>query len=115
MNLLLAGTPTVRDKLSSEVNDTIEELLSSGFGSVNSISTSYVNSISNSGQVTTCSDDPDMDTASEAGLENNVFDPPICFSVTASVSLSTSTFNFGGVDPLTLERVYQECLLWAQI
>ena len=61
------GTPTVREKLSSEVNDTIEELLSSGFGSVNSISTSYVNSISNSGQVTTCSDDPDMDTASEAG------------------------------------------------
>ena len=105
------GTPTVRDKLSSEVNDTIEELLSSGFGSVNSISTSYVNSISNSGQVTTCSDDPDMDTASEAGLENNVFDPPICFSVTASVSLSTSTFNFGGVDPLTLERVYQGMLV----
>ena len=37
------GTPTVRDKLSSEVYDTIDELLSSGFGSVNSISTSYVN------------------------------------------------------------------------
>ena len=36
---------------------------------LNSISTSYVNSISNSGQVTTCSDDPDMDTASEAGLK----------------------------------------------
>ena len=61
--------------------------------------------------MTTCSDDPDMDTASEAGLDNNVFDPPICFSVTASVSLSTSTFNFGGVDPLTLERVYQGMLV----
>jgi hypothetical protein len=106
-----AGTPTVRDKLALEVNDTIEDLLSSGFGTVNSISTSYVNSISNSGITTTCSDDPDTDTAAEAGLSNNVFDPPICFSVTASVSLATSTFNLGTVDPLTLERVYRGMLV----
>ena len=105
------GTPTVRDKLILEVNDTIEDLLSSGFGSVNSISTDYVNSISNSGITTTCTDDPSMDSASEAGLSNNVFDPPICFSVTASVTLSTSTFNLGSVDPLTLERVYRGMLV----
>jgi len=105
------GTPTVRDKLILEVNDTIEELLSGGFGSVNSISTDYVNSISNSGITTTCTDDPSMDSASEAGLSNNVFDPPICFSVTASVTLSTSTFNLGSVDPLTLERVYRGMLV----
>ena len=105
------GTPTVRDKLILEVNDTIEDLLSSGFGSVNSISTDYVNSISNSGITTTCSDDPSMDSASEAGLSDNVFDPPICFSVTASVTLSTSTFNLGSVDPLTLERVYRGMLV----
>ena len=105
------GTPTVRDKLILEVNDTIEELLSSGFGSVNSISTDYVNSISNSGITTTCTDDPSIDSASEAGLSNNVFDPPICFSVTASVTLSTSTFNLGSVDPLTLERVYRGMLV----
>ena len=105
------GTPTVRDKLILEVNDTIEDLLSSGFGSVNSISTDYVNSISNSGITTTCTDDPSMDSASEAGLSDNVFDPPICFSVTASVTLSTSTFNLGSVDPLTLERVYRGMLV----
>lgn len=105
------GTPTVKDKLILEVNDTIEELLSGGFGSVNSISTDYVNSISNSGITTTCTDDPSMDSASEAGLSNNVFDPPICFSVTASVTLSTSTFNLGSVDPLTLERVYRGMLV----
>ena len=105
------GTPTVRDKLILEVNDTIEELLSGGFGSVNSMSTDYVNSISNSGITTTCTDDPSMDSASEAGLSNNVFDPPICFSVTASVTLSTSTFNLGSVDPLTLERVYRGMLV----
>tara|TARA_B100000674_G_scaffold48745_1_gene33666 strand:- start:16142 stop:19186 length:3045 start_codon:yes stop_codon:yes gene_type:complete len=105
------GTPTVRDKLILEVNDTIEELLSGGFGSVNSISTDYVNSISNSGITTTCTDDPSMDSASEAGLSDNVFDPPICFSVTASVTLSTSTFNLGSVDPLTLERVYRGMLV----
>ena len=105
------GTPTVKEKLVLEVNDTIEELLDGGFGSVNSISTDYVNSISNSGMTTTCTDDPSMDSASEAGLSNNVFDPPICFSVTANVTLSTSTFNLGGVDSLTLERVYRGMLV----
>jgi len=106
-----AGTPTVKEKLILEVNDTIEELLEGGFGTVDSISTSYVNSISNAGVTTTCTDDPDMDSAAEAGLSDNVFDPPICFSVTASVSLSTSTFNLGSVDPLTLERVYRGMLV----
>ena len=106
-----AGGPTVKEKLILEVNDTIEDLLDSGFGTVNSIQSSYTNSISNSGITTTCTDDPDMDTASEAGLSNNVFDPPICFSVTANVSLSTSTFNLGSVDSLTLERVYRGMLV----
>ena len=106
-----AGTQTVKDKLILEVNDTIEDLLSSGFGSVNSIQSDYVSSVTNSGITTQCTDDPGMDTASEAGLANNVFDPPICFSVTASVSLSTSTFNLGGVDPLTLDRVYRGMLV----
>ena len=106
-----AGGPTVKEKLILEVNDTIEDLLDSGFGTVNSIQSSYTNSISNSGITTTCTDDPDMDTAAEAGLSNNVFDPPICFSVTANVSLSTSTFNLGSVDSLTLERVYRGMLV----
>tara|TARA_B100001094_G_scaffold223622_1_gene217800 strand:- start:3070 stop:5994 length:2925 start_codon:yes stop_codon:yes gene_type:complete len=105
------GTPTVKQKLAMEVNDTIEDLLNSGFGTVNSISTDYVNSISNSGITTTCSDNPDFDTAEEAGLVDNVFDPPICFSVSANVSLATSTFNLGSVDPLTLERVYRGMLV----
>ena len=106
-----SGGPTVKEKLILEVNDTIEDLLDSGFGTVNSIQSSYANSISNSGITTTCTDDPDMDTAAEAGLSNNVFDPPICFSVTANVSLSASTFNLGGVDPLTIERVYRGMLV----
>ena len=105
------GTPTVKQKLVMEVNDTIQELLNSGFGTVNQISTSYINSITNSGITTTCSDDKDTDTQEEAGLSNNVFDPPICFTVSASVTLSTSTFNLGSVDPLTLERVYRGMLV----
>ena len=105
------GTPTVKQKLVMEVNDTIEELLSSGFGVVNQISTSYVNSITNSGITTTCSDDKDTDSQAEAGLANNVFDPPICFTVSAAVSLSTSTFNLGSIDSLTLERVYRGMLV----
>ena len=105
------GTPTVKEKLALEVNSTIEDLLGSGFGQVNEISTNYVNSISNSGITTTCSDDPDADTASEAGLTDNAFYPPICFTVSANVTLSTSTFNLGAVDPLTLERVYRGMLV----
>jgi len=105
------GTPTVKEKLALEVNDTIEELLGSGFGQVDSISTTYVNSFTDAGITTSCSDDPAFDTAAEAGLDDNVFQPPICFSVSASVSLSTSTFNMGTVDPLVLERVYQGMLV----
>jgi len=106
-----SGTPTVKEKLVSEVNDTIEELLGNGFGTVDEISTDYVNSISNSGITTTCSDDPDTDAAAEGATSNNVFDPPICFTVSAIVSLSTSTFNLGSVDPLTLDRVYRGMLV----
>ena len=106
-----AGTPTVKEKLVMEVNNTIRDLLGSGFGAVSSISTTYTNSINNAGVITQCTDNPAADTAEEAGLPNNVFDPPICFSVQASVSLSTSTFNLGTVDPLTLERVYQGMLV----
>ena len=42
------------------------------------------------------------------------FDRQFVFSVLANVSLSTSTFNLGGVNPLTLERVYKECWQWVQ-
>tara|TARA_B110000914_G_scaffold111135_1_gene97316 strand:+ start:26 stop:3049 length:3024 start_codon:yes stop_codon:yes gene_type:complete len=108
----LTPTITVKEKLIMEVNDSIQELLDSGFGTVNSISTTYTDSISNSGITTTCSEDPTMDSAEEnPSLSNNVFDPPICFSVTASVTLSTSTFNLGSVDPLTLDRVYRGMLV----
>ena len=57
------GNSNGKKKLILEVNDTIEELLDSGFGTVNSIESDYVNSITNSGITTTCSDDPNADTA----------------------------------------------------
>ena len=110
-DVTVAGSVTVRDKLTLEVSSAIEDLLSNGFGTVDSIDTNYVNSISNSGITTTCSTDPDTDAAEESGVPNNVFDPPICFSVSAVVSLSTSTFNLGTVDPLTLDRVYRGMLV----
>ena len=106
----IGGGVTIKQKLQMEVNDTISELLSSGFGTVNSISSSYVDSINNAGLITTCEDNPAIDSAEEAAIANDVFNPPICFSVTASVSLSTSTFNLGSVDALTLERVYKGLL-----
>jgi hypothetical protein len=111
-DMQITPTTTVKEKLIMEVDDSIQELLDSGFGTVNSISTTYTDSISNSGITTTCSEDPDTDSNEEnPSLDNNVFDPPICFSVNASVTLSTSTFNLGSVDPLTLDRVYRGMLV----
>ena len=106
------GTPTVKEKLILEVNDTINELLTSGFGTVEDVDSSYVNTITESGITTACSDNPDNDSVygSEGQSIENAFDPPICFSVKANVSLSTSTFNLGSVDPITLERVYKGML-----
>ena len=106
------GTPTVRNKLAMEVNDTIEELLSSGFGQVDSISTTYVNSFTDAGITTSCSDDQSSDSANETSgvLDNNAFQPPICFSVSASVSLSTSTFNMGTVTHWYWKECTKVCL-----
>ena len=51
------GSPTVGQKLKTEVHDAIQDALESGFGTVTSISTEYVTSFTSGGQTTTCSTD----------------------------------------------------------
>jgi len=104
------GASTVGQKLQTEVHQAIEEALESGFGTVTSLSTAYVNSFTSSGLTTTCSSDPVGDSQAEGATENNVFEPPLCFQATASVDLLASNFNLVGSENLDLERTYRGLL-----
>ena len=105
------GTPTVGQKLKVEVNDAVEEALQSGFGTVSSITTDYVSTYTEASVTTDCSVDSSTDALSEGASENNVFEPPICFTTTASVQLSHSSFNLIPNPDLDLERAYQGLLI----
>ena len=104
------GATTVGQKLQTEVHQAIEDALESGFGTVTSLSTAYVNSFTSSGLTTTCSSDPAGDSQAEGATENNVFEPPLCFQATASVDLLASNFNLVGSENLDLERTYRGLL-----
>ena len=105
------GTPTVGQKLKVEVNNAVEEALQSGFGTVSSMTTDYVSTYTEASVTTDCSEDPNTDALSEGASENNVFEPPICFSTTATVQLSDSSFNLIPNPDLDLERAYQGLLI----
>lgn len=105
-----AGSPTVGDKLKSEVNDAIQSALESGFGTVTSLSTDYTTSFTSGGQTTACSTDDTNDALAEGASQDNVFEPPICFSAVASVDLLASNFNLVGSSQLDLERTYRGLL-----
>ena len=105
-----SGTPTVGQKLKNEVNDAIEEALTSGFGTVTSLSTNYVNQYTNAGTVIQCSTDETTDSAAEGASQDNVFEPPLCFTAMASVELVSSNFNLAGNENLDLERTYKGLL-----
>ena len=97
---------TVGNSLKTEVNDAIQDALTSGFGTVTSMSTDYTSSFGS----TTCSIDNTNDALAEGAPVNNVFEPPVCFQAIASVQLSASQFNLVGSDQLDLERTYQGLL-----
>ena len=104
------GSTTVGQKLQTEVHQAIEDALESGFGSVTSLSTAYIDDFTSSGQTTACSSNPVGDSQAEGAAENNVFEPPICFQATASVDLVASNFNLVGSENLDLERTYRGLL-----
>ena len=97
-----------------EVEDTINDLLSSGFGTVTVINTQYDGIYTEGGTSEVCTTDATQDSVYDSGsgvTENNVFDPPICFSTIAEIELSTSTFNLLENSELDLERAYQGLLI----
>lgn len=108
------GSGTVGDKMLVEVENTIDDLLSSGFGTVTAINTQYDGIYTEGGTSEICTTDATQDSVYDSGSgvsENNVFDPPICFSTIAEIELSTSTFNLLENSNLDLERAYQGLLI----
>jgi hypothetical protein len=107
------GSGTVGDRMLGEVQSTIQDLLSSGFGTVNGINTQYDTSYTEGSTTIPCTTDASVDSiyGGEGASQNNVFDPPICFSTIADISLSTSTFNLLNNSDLDLERAYQGLLI----
>ena len=108
------GSGSVGDKMLLEVENTIDELLSSGFGTVTAINTQYDGIYTEGTSTEVCTTDATQDSVYDSGsgvTENNVFDPPICFSTIAEIELSTSTFNLLENSNLDLERAYQGLLI----
>ena len=107
------GSGTVGDRMLGEVQSTIQDLLASGFGTVNGINTQYDTSYTEGGTTIPCTTDASIDSVhgGEGASQNNVFDPPLCFSTIADISLSTSTFNLLENTELDLERAYQGLLI----
>ena len=107
------GSGTVGDRMLGEVQSTIQDLLASGFGTVNGINTQYDTSYTEGGTTIPCTTDASIDSiyGGEGASQNNVFDPPLCFSTIADISLSTSTFNLLNNSDLDLERAYQGLLI----
>ena len=107
------GSGTVGDKMLVEVEDTINDLLSSGFGTVTAINTQYDGIYTEAGVSEVCTTDATQDSVYDGTgvTENNVFEPPICFSTIAEIELSTSTFNLLDNADLDLERAYQGLLI----
>lgn len=101
----------VRNLLVGSMNTTIGSLLT-GFGSVSGLSTDYIDGFTDVDLGTTlCSSDPSSDSSFEsAGMQNNAFDPPICISSSATISLASSTFSLGNVSSDDLERAYRGML-----
>ena len=110
-----SGTSTtVGDRMLVETQDTIEELLSTGFGTVSAINTQTVGIYTEGGASEVCTTDASEDSVYDSGSgvsENNVFEPPICISTIAEIQLSTSTFNLLDNSDLDLERAYQGLLI----
>ena len=105
------GSNTVGEELMASVNDSVFTLLTQGFGDVQGLSTSFVNSVTVEGVPTGCTTNSAIDALSEGSNENNVFDPPICFSASATVGLDVGKFNLQGGPDLDIERAYEGLLV----
>ncbi|MBP66305.1 MAG: hypothetical protein CMA67_03510 [Euryarchaeota archaeon] len=114
LDLDLDGSGTIGEKMLGDVEDTIRELLTNGFGTVEMIDTDYSTTFTEEGTSVTCTKEGSDDSIHDSGsttTENNVFEPPICLNTFAIIKLSTSTFNLLDNTNLDLERAYQGLLI----
>jgi len=104
-----SGSPTVGNKLKSEISKAIKSSLNS-MGEVD-VSTNFASQYQNGAVMTPCSTDPATDSAEEGASENNAFYPPVCLSTSALIQVDESSFNLGSNPDLNLERAYQGLLI----
>ena len=105
------GSNTVGEELMASVNNSVNSLLTQGFGTVADMTTDFANTFTAEGQTTACTTNPDIDAQSEGSGDNNVFEPPICFGTQATVTLDVAKFNLAGGAELNVERAYQGLLV----
>ena len=105
------GSNTVGEELMASVNNSVNSLLTQGFGTVADMTTDYASTFTAEGQTTACTTNAAIDAQSEGSGDNNVFEPPICFGTQATVTLDVAKFNLAGGAEMNVERAYQGLLV----
>ena len=83
--------------------------LLSNLGTISDAEVAYTPSIDVDGGTTIqCMTDPDFDSTHEvSSVESNIFDPPICFQITATVEPDGGFFSLGNITGTELERAFR--------
>lgn len=99
---------TVGQQLIRSVEGNITSLLSN-LGTISDAAVAYTPSIDVDGGTTIqCMTDPDFDSTHEvSSVESNIFDPPICFQITATVEPDGGFFSLGNITGTELERAFR--------
>ena len=99
---------TVGQQLIRSVEGNITSLLSN-LGTISDAEVAYTPSIDVDGGTTIqCMTDPDFDSTHEvSSVESNIFDPPICFQITATVEPDGGFFSLGNITGTELERAFR--------
>ena len=94
------GTPTVGEKLLSEAEGIIVDMLDNGFGAQTQATAVFTESAIVDGSPIACESDPTKDAsgAPENALQNNAFLPALCLKVSATVDLDASAVNIDSDD-----------------
>jgi len=105
------GTPTVGQKLLSEAEGIIVDMLNNGFGAQTQASAEFVDSATVDGSLISCESDPAKDAfgATENAFKDNAYLPALCLKVTATVDLDASAVNIDS--DADIERTYRGLLI----
>jgi len=105
------GTPTVGQKLLSEAEGIIVDMLNNGFGAQTQATAEFVDSATVAGSAISCESDPAKDAfgTTENALKDNAYQPALCLKVTATVDLDASAVNIDS--DADIERTYRGLLI----